>query len=260
MTFGGSRLRGVTIVALLAVCASAAAAGSGKLPADFVYLRAVDATIQQDMRYADSNNFMGRPVNGYNAPECILKRGAAKALAKVQARLAPQGLSLKVYDCYRPVRAVRDFYQWSKKPADDAMKGEFYPDLPKRKLFALGYIASRSRHSKGNTVDLTIVPKDSAVPDYSRDAPLKACTLPKPERRADNSLDFGTGYDCFHVLSHTANAKVSDDAKTNRALLVREMKAAGFGNYAKEWWHFDLKSGGNGKAYDFVIEGFGGGE
>ncbi len=261
MTFAGSRLRGVAIVALVLMCAAAEAAGSGKLPADFVYLRAVDATIQQDMRYAGANNFTGRPVKGYNAPECILKRGAAEALAKVQARLEPQGLSLKVYDCYRPVRAVRDFYQWSKKPADDTMKEEFYPDLPKRKLFALGYIASRSRHSKGNTVDLTIVPKGSTVPDYLRDAPLKACTLPQPERRADNSLDFGTGYDCFHVLSHTANANVSDAAKKNRALLVREMKAAGFRNYAKEWWHFDLKGGGTSKAYDFVIEGYeGGGE
>lgn len=256
MTFVHFRRLGVAIAVLSALCVASAVAATNKLPAGFVYLRAVDPTIQQDIRYAGPINFMGRPVNGYNAPECLLRRGAAEALAKVQARLVSQGFSLKVYDCYRPVRAVRDFYRWSKDAADDKMEGEFYPTLSKRKLFPLGYIADRSRHSLGNTVDVTIVPKDSKVPQYSAEAPLKACTLPKAERRPDNSLDFGTGYDCFNALSHTASAKISDDAKKNRALLVREMKAVGFRNYAKEWWHFDLKGGGDGKRYDFVIEAY----
>lgn len=214
---------------------------AGELPKFFTYLKAVDPTIIQEMRYFGSHNFLGRPVKGYKAAECILTLPAAKALKKVQDRLRPKGLSLKVYDCYRPQRAVNDFVSWSKKPKDTKTKSEFYPTLKKSRLFGLGYIARRSTHSRGSTVDLSIVAlplKDQPKHDMSNQA---ACYGPLQKRFADNSLDFGTGYDCFHEKSHT-RSNVGVTANKNRDLLVREMAAVGFENYRKEWWHFSLKN------------------
>src|SRR5271154_2654469 len=159
-----------------------ALAGSA-LPRGFVYLRDIDPTIVQDIRYAGSHNFVGRPIKGYLAPECILSASAANALKAVQAMLAEKKLSLIVWDCYRPKRAVDDFLQWSRDPAHAEMKAEFYPRTNKAKLFALGYLATRSAHSRGSTVDLGIVPIASAsAPSPDPPQPLKACTLPKGER------------------------------------------------------------------------------
>src|SRR5258707_6595299 len=134
-----------------------ASAGSD-LPKGFVYLRDIDPTIVQDIRYAGSHNFVGRPIRGYLAAECILSVPAANALATVQRVLAEKKLSLIVWDCYRPKRAVDDFLQWSQDPAHAEMKTEFYPRTDKKKLFALGYLATRSAHSRGSTVDLAIFP------------------------------------------------------------------------------------------------------
>ncbi|MGB9170879.1 MAG: M15 family metallopeptidase, partial [Bradyrhizobium sp.] len=120
-----------------------AIAGSA-LPKGFVYLRDIDPAIVQDIRYAGSHNFVGRPIRGYLAPECILSEPAAKALEAVQRKLADKNLSLIVWDCYRPKRAVDDFLQWSKDPTRSEMKAEFYPNTDKQKLFALGYLATRS--------------------------------------------------------------------------------------------------------------------
>ena len=229
------------VVLLLSCLFLSLPARAGELPKFFTYLKAVDPTIIQEMRYFGSHNFLGRPVKGYEAAECILTLPAAKALKKVQNRLRPKGLSLKVYDCYRPQRAVNDFVSWSKKPNDTKTKAEFYPTLKKSKLFGLGYIARRSTHSRGSTVDLTIVPlppKDQPSHDMKTQA---ACYGPYQKRFADNSLDFGTGYDCFHEKSHT-RSNVGVNANQNRELLVREMAAVGFENYRKEWWHFSLKN------------------
>jgi len=123
------------------------------LPKGFVYLRDTDPTIVQDIRYAGSHNFVGRPIKGYLAAECILSDRAASALRTVQSMLAEKKLSLIVWDCYRPKRAVDDFLRWSKYPAQSEMKAEFYPRTDKQKLFALGYLATRSAHSRGSTVD-----------------------------------------------------------------------------------------------------------
>jgi zinc D-Ala-D-Ala dipeptidase len=236
----------------LAVFALTTSTAAEPLPAPYVYLRHVDPSIQQDMRYAGAYNFLGRPVPGYETPECVLTRRTADALRVVQQGLAHEKLSLKVYDCYRPVRAVRAFEAWADDVADTKMRAEFYPDLDKRSLFSLGYISRNSTHSKGNTVDLAIVPLDSTVPLRDDAAALRSCVLPAAERSADNSLDFGTGYDCFSTLSHTANPAVTGDARRNRDVLVSRMKAQGFRNYAKEWWHFDLPGAGT-DAQDFVI-------
>jgi D-alanyl-D-alanine dipeptidase len=138
-----------------------ALAGLG-LPRGFVYLRDVDPTILQDIRYAGSHNFVGRPIKGYPAAECILSVSAANALAAVQRRLSEKKLSLIVWDCYRPKRAVDDFVAWARNPARAEMKAEFYPRTEKAMLFGLGYLAYRSAHSRGSTVDLGIVPSEAA--------------------------------------------------------------------------------------------------
>ena len=249
-------MRFLVAIILFLQSVSFAVAGEKKLPPFFTYLRAVDDTILQEMRYFGVHNFLGRKVKGYEAAECILTKRAALALKSVQARLVKRGLSLKVYDCYRPARAVRDFVNWSQNN-DKKTKPEFYPTLPKRRLFALGYIARRSAHSRGSTVDLAIVPlPPEQQPDFSFDK-QRACFDEYEKRFADNSLDFGTGYDCFHELSHTRNPNIGEIARRNRQLLVSEMARAGFVNYSKEWWHFTLRNEPYRKKYfDFPITAY----
>ena len=228
-------------VALIGVALPGQSAAASTLPEGFVYLRDVDPTIVQDIRYASAHNFVGRPVKGYLAAECILSEPAARGLATVQKKLAEQKLSLIVWDCYRPKRAVEDFLQWSRDPSRTETKIEFYPRSDKEKLFALGYIAMRSAHSRGSTVDLGIVPATlSAVPKPDPSQPLKACTLPKGERFEDGAIDFGTGYDCLDEMAATSNAAVSEVAQRNRQMLKSVMQSAGFRPYSKEWWHFEL--------------------
>jgi zinc D-Ala-D-Ala dipeptidase len=148
------------------------------LPKGFVYLRDTDPTIVEDIRYAGSHNFVGRPIEGYLAAECILSERAASALKTVQRMLAEKNLSLIVWDCYRPQRAVDDFWGWSKDPTHSEMKAEFYPRTDKQKLFALGYLARRSAHSRGSTVDLGIVPSSFAVSPPPHPVPaVKPSTL-----------------------------------------------------------------------------------
>jgi zinc D-Ala-D-Ala dipeptidase len=228
-------------LALMGVMLPALAAAGTALPEGFVYLREIDPTIVQDIRYAGSHNFVGRPISGYLAAECILSEPAAKALQSVQRKLAGKQLSLIVWDCYRPKRAVDDFLQWSKDPAHSEMKAEFYPDTDKENLFALGYLAKRSAHSRGSTVDLGVVPSGfSSTPPANAAQPLKACTLPKGERFEDGTIDLGSGYDCLDALATTSNPDAGDTALRNRQMLKSSMQEAGFRPYAKEWWHFEL--------------------
>jgi zinc D-Ala-D-Ala dipeptidase len=227
---------------------------AGPLPEGFAYLRDVDPTIIQDIRYAGSHNFVGRPVRGYLAAECILSEPAAKALAAVQKNLTEKKLSLIVWDCYRPKQAVADFLQWSRDPAHAEMKAEFYPNADKEKLFALGYLATRSAHSRGSTVDLGVVPVTlSSAPKPDPATPLKACMSPKGERFEDGTIDFGTGYDCLDVLASTSNSGVGDAALRNRQMLKSVMQAAGFRPYAKEWWHFELIDEPFHDGFDFEV-------
>jgi D-alanyl-D-alanine dipeptidase len=227
------------LVSIIMLLPAPALAGSA-LPRGLVYLRDIDPTIVQDIRYAGSHNFVGRPIRGYLAAECILSVAAANALEAVQSRLAEKKLSLIVWDCYRPKRAVDDFLQWSKDPAHAEMKAEFYPRTDKEKLFALGYLARRSAHSRGSTVDLGIVPSGSSLAPPPNPQSLKACTSSKGERFEDGTIDFGTGYDCLDVLANTSNALVGAIARRNRQTLKSYMQAAGFRPYAREWWHFEL--------------------
>jgi len=242
----------ISSLALIAATLAAAPAMAGDLPAGFVYLRAVAPTIAQDMRYATYDNFTGRPLPGYEAPECVLRREVAQALARVQADLAREHLSLKTYDCYRPARAVRAMWRW----ANDARGGgakRFYPRVPKSELFARGYIATHSRHSAGIAVDLTLIklPARKAA-SFDRAAHYGPCTGPARQLAPDNSIDMGSGFDCLDVKSYTASRAVTPAQRRWRLLLKAAMTARGFRNYFREWWHYEF-AGSPRRAYDFPI-------
>jgi D-alanyl-D-alanine dipeptidase len=196
---------------------------------------------------------VGRPVKGYLAAECILSSSAANALKAVQGLLAQQKLSLIVWDCYRPQRAVADFLNWSRDPAHSEMKAEFYPRTDKQKLFALGYLATRSAHSRGSTVDLGIVPSGMSLPKQDTAPPLKACTLPKGERFEDGTIDLGTGYDCLDAAGTTSSPLVNAQALRNRQLLKSTMVKVGFRPYGREWWHFELNHEPFRHGFDFEV-------
>jgi len=239
--------------ALLLIALVVPASAAERLPEGFVYLRDVAPGIVQDMRYAGYDNFTGRPLPGYDAPECVLRREVAEALARVEADLEKQSLGLKVYDCYRPTRAVAAFARWAHDGADDGATKRFYPTLEKRSLFAQGYIAAHSAHSTGTAVDLTLVRLPAPpAPAFDRKAAYGACTAPAAQRAPDNSLDMGTGFDCFDGKSHTASTAISAEQMRWRAKLTAVLRARGFHNYFREWWHFSFGARG-GQAYDFPI-------
>ena len=169
-------LRELTLlpVVLAAAIAGPAVSSADEMPKGFVYLRDIDPTIEQDMRYAGAKNFTGRPAAGYAAGECVLVRQAAEALKEVQADLKAKGLGLKVYDCYRPARAVAGFVAWTKEPDDPKAKAVYYPNVPKSELLP-NYIAPRSGHSRGAAVDLTLVPLGGQAKEEPESAP---CTAP----------------------------------------------------------------------------------
>ena len=236
----------LAVAAWFALAGMAPAAGAGGLPQGFVYLRDIAPSIAQDMRYAGPDNFTGMPVPGYDAAECVLRRSAAEALARAQVKARSLGLSLKVYDCYRPVRAVRAFVAWASAPEDGRTK-RHYPRLGKSQLVP-EYIASQSQHSTGFAVDLTIVPAAAAAGKPEGDG--RDCTAPGAR---DGSLDMGTAFDCFDAKANTASPQATPAERKNRGLLLRIVEGAGFKNYAAEWWHF-LYPGGGGQRYDFAIE------
>ena len=227
-----------------------------QVPDGFVDVQAVIPSIILDMRYATHHNFLGRPVDGYSAPKCYLTREAAEALRGVQEELLPYGLSLKIYDAYRPQRAVDHFVRWAGTIDDTLTKREFYPTVDKRNLFRDGFIARRSGHSRGSTVDLTIVPLPPPEQEaYTAGRPQCPCMLPVDKRFRDNSLDMGTGFDCFHENSWTASLHIGPEARANRLLLVTLMEKHGFRNYTREWWHFTLETEPFPDTYfNFVIE------
>jgi len=239
---------------LAALVASGSAPAPDALPPGFVRLRETVPGIVADMRYAGAHNFTGAPVPGYEAPVCIVTAQTADALRAVNARLAPQGLKLMVFDCYRPARAVAAFVAWA-EGTDERAKAEFYPRVPRSELFQRGYIAARSRHSAGSTVDVTLVPLDLAAPrTLPAGAPPVDCAAPHGTRFDDGGLDMGTGYDCFDVRAHGDNREVGDAAIANRRTLSEAMGAAGFAPYSEEWWHFSLRDEPfPGQVFDFPV-------
>lgn len=215
--------------------------GPGSAPPVFVALDEVDPTILHDIRYTTRHTFVGRRIHAYRDPVCLLTRPAAEALAEAQDAALARGYSLKVYDCFRPQTAVDDFVGWAERLRDDRMKDEFYPDVDKSALFDDGYIAARSGHSRGSTVDLTLVELPVArQPRWRPGDGLVPCYAPYGERFDDGSVDMGTGYDCFDPLSATLDPRVQGEARENRLLLRSVLETAGFTNYANEWWHYTL--------------------
>ncbi|MFF5483946.1 M15 family metallopeptidase [Streptomyces virginiae] len=234
------------VTALMAAGAATAGASApppeAKAPSAFVALSAVDPTIMQEMRYVRPHNFVGEPVDGYRQPVCLLTRPAAQALHRAQTHLLRQGYSLKVYDCYRPQRAVDHFVRWAQDLGDERRKAEFYPRVDKSRLFEDGYIAKKSGHSRGSTTDVTLV----RLPAFPAPRPRPGqesvpCYAPRAERYPDNSVDMGTGFDCFDTLSHTDDPRVQGAQRANRDLLRSALAAEGFVNLPEEWWHFTHK-------------------
>jgi D-alanyl-D-alanine dipeptidase len=223
----------------LAIAATALAADA--MPDGFVYLRDVDPTIQQDIRYAGSRNFTGKPVDGYDAAECVLVRQAAEALKAVQDDLRSKGLALKMYDCYRPARAVAAFVEWTKKPDDPESKAIHYPRIAKSALIP-DYIAPHSGHSRGATVDLTLVPIDAGPSPAGEDVKTQACTAPQTGQATDGSLVMGTSFDCFDTKANLGAPGLSALERENRETLRAAMQAHGFKDYRPEWWHFTLEA------------------
>jgi D-alanyl-D-alanine dipeptidase len=241
------------IVIALAVAAAVSPAAAQSLPGGFVLLRDIDPTIVQDIRYAGSNNFVGRPLRGYEAAECVVKRAVGLALQRVQQELAPQKLSLKMLDCYRPARASADMVAWARDGRGTPAERRYSPAFSKKDLFRLGYIAERSQHSTGAALDLTLVDlsaDNSAV--FDPDKTYADCTAPVSARAPEASVDMGTGYDCSDVKAHTAARSITPAQRRWRNVLVTAMARQGFVNYSKEWWHFS-QSGAAGPAYDFPI-------
>lgn len=225
-------------------------------PDDFVNIKEVIPDVIVELRYFGNHNFIGKRINGYNAEICYLTKTATDSLAKVQEELKKFNLTIKIYDAYRPQRAVNHFVEWAKDLSDTLMKKEFYPTVDKKNLFKDGYIAERSSHSRGSTVDLTIVP--IPIPEqenFTNTKILCECYLPLGKRFKDNSIDMGSGFDCFHPISHTINNDLELNQRINRLLLKTLMEKYGFKNYPFEWWHYTLKNEPYPDTYfDFVIE------
>lgn len=186
----------------------------------FVYLSDVAPEILQDMRYATSNNFLGRPVDGYLSGKAICTEVAAMALKAANTALLEMGYKIKVFDAYRPQKAVNDFWNWACDTNDTKMKYEYYPTYSdKTKLFEDGFIAKYSQHSRGSTFDITIVDIETGV-----------------------DVDMGSPFDFFGPISFIHNDLISESAQQNRVLLQNVMNDNGFSGYSKEWWHFNLNN------------------
>jgi zinc D-Ala-D-Ala dipeptidase len=225
----------VFLAIILAAIAFGYAQAAEGPPEGFVYVEQVIPNIRVELRYLSDNNFIGRPIDGYIKSRCILTREAAYALKKVQEELNRFGLGLKIYDAYRPQRAVSHFVRWAKDLEDVKMKSAYYPHVKKTELFRDGYIAERSGHSRGSAVDVTIVS-------------IK-------ESEEDRELDMGTGFDLFDPKSWPDNPSISPDHRAHRLLLRTLMTKHGFLPYSKEWWHFTLEKEPYPAAYfDFPVE------
>lgn len=228
---------------LLVASAAAIAADPLKLSpattmqeAGMVDIRSRVPDMAQDIRYFGSDNFVGAPVDGYQAPRCYLKREAADALANVESALREQHQRLRIFDCYRPARAVAHFVRWLGDPADQRTKAVHYPGLDKAQLVG-EYIAPMSGHSRGATVDLTLLQCD-------------------PSGASCRPLDMGTDFDFFGTRANTDSPTVDPAQRGNRLRLRAAMEAAGFRNYPMEWWHYSFQpEPAPGTYYDVPVTG-----
>lgn len=207
-------------LSILLLAVSAVTTQAGGLPAGFVYVDNLIPEIVLEIRYYSEDNFTGRRVTGYERPVGIISEQAADALQRVATELKEFGLGLKIYDAYRPQRAVDDFVQWAKNPDDQSKKAIYYPEVDKASLIRDGYIAKRSGHSRGSTVDLTLV---------------------YPGLGGPQELDMGTGWDYFGLESWPDSHAVTPVQRAHRMLLRVLMEKHGFAPLEQEWWHFTLR-------------------
>lgn len=190
-----------------------------KIPAGFISLNDVCPTMKFGMSYATTENFTGEVVAGYKAKKAYLAKEPAEALCVVQTQALKRGLALKIFDSYRPVKAVTFFQDWAQKPeTNPQIKQLYYPGFTRLELFEQGYIAKQSSHSRGSAVDLTLV-----------------------EAKTGRALDMGSAFDFFHDLSNTDSPKVTAEQKKNRQILRELMESNGFKNFSQEWWHYSFK-------------------
>jgi len=198
----------------------------------FVDIENIIPDIELDIRYYGKDNFVGERIDGYEAARCFITTEAAFALKEVQADLKPFGLGLKVFDAYRPQRAVNHFVRWAKELGNTKMKLKYYPDVQKKNLFKDGYIAAKSGHSRGSSVDVTIISLDNL-----------------------QELDMGTHWDFFGPLSWPQNLTLTLEQRAHRMLLQSLMLRHGFRALKEEWWHFSLQNEPFPKTYfDFRVK------
>lgn len=209
----------IVILASFVLCLFLTNQKKQTLPEGFVYVTDVIPDLKVELRYFSTNNFVGDTIQGYHANKLIVTKPTALALKQVQEELLKQNLCLKVFDGYRPQQAVNHFMVWAKQWNDTLNKQQFYPDVKKKHLFLEGYIASKSGHSRGSTLDVTIVNAETY-----------------------EELDMGSPYDFFGEASWVDYQGISDPQKSNRQLLQKVMLKHGFRNYSKEWWHFTLRN------------------
>ncbi len=222
----------VLLLVLVAFASSALTSTPSQLPDGFVYVTDEIPTAILEIRYFSEDNFVGAVIDGYHAPKAILTKEAAQALKKAADSLYEQGYYIKIFDAYRPQRAVDHFIRWAKDLNDTKMKEKYYPALDKSVLFELGYIAEKSGHSRGSTVDLTLV-------DIS----------------TGEELDMGSGFDFFGEISNHGTDLITEEQEENRNILRDAMVAAGFEVYPEEWWHYKLKDEPYPDTYfDFPVE------
>ncbi len=189
----------------------------GQLPRGFSYVKDIVPTITTDLRYYSNTNFVGMKIDGYEEDILITSTATAIALKNVQSELLKKGLGIKVFDAYRPQQAVNHFVRWARVINDTLMKRKYYPNVQKKNLFKLGYIASKSGHSRGSSVDLTII-------DFI----------------TEKELDMGSPFDFFGEISHITNTNLTSQQIENRSMLQKVMQKHGFRPYKNEWWHFTL--------------------
>ena len=188
-------------------------------PSGFVVLADYVPHIVQEIRYYSSYNFIGERIDGYEEPCALLTIEAARALKSVSSEMLVQGYRLKIFDAYRPACAVKHFVLWGIEDQDVRMKPYFYPDLQKQELFERGYIASQSSHSRGSTVDLTLL-----------------------DMKTGKEADMGGPFDLFSEVSHPDYRGITDEQYENRMILRRVMLRNGFLPIDCEWWHFTLEN------------------
>ena len=187
-------------------------------PSGFVLLADYVPSVIQEIRYYSTYNFIGERIDGYEQPCAVITKEAARALKTVSNELNVRGYRMKVYDCYRPACAVKHFVMWGLEDTDIRMKEYFYPDLVKQELFSKGYVASRSSHSRGSTIDLTLL-----------------------DMKTGKDLDMGSPFDMFSEVSHPDYKGITEEQYSNRMILRNVMLRNGFAPIDCEWWHFMLK-------------------